>query len=789
MLSPRWRKVVRDVWLHKARTLLVMLAIATGVMGAGSVLTTWGVVRSVVEVGYRASNPASATLRVDSIDAALLERVQAMPEVESVQARRSVSARARVGASWQPIILYAQDDFASMRIAKVAQDRGPWPPPNGSIAIERSSLEISGTGIGESLLVRVGDVTAPARALPVTSIARDVGLAPGWMEHVIYAFATPATLERLGVPSYLDQLQLVVRDHTLDQEGVRRIAFSAKTLIEAQGHRVLDVAVPVPGRHIHADQMNSLLYTQAGFGVLALLLSCLVVINLIEAMLAGQVREIGVMKTLGAGSRQLAGMYLALAFGLGAIASLLAVPVAAAIGGQYAEFTASMLNFDARGAPVPAWVIAVELVVGAGLPMLAAAIPVMRGSRISVADALRDLGTSAKHDRGGDVFANVRGLSRPLLLSLRNAFRRRRRMILTLATLATGGAVFLGALNLRASIRATMDSTFAAMKLQMQVQLSRAVPAQRLEAAVRNVSGVRLAEAWSGGGAVVSRPDGTFGNSFPVSAVPANTTLLSYPVLRGRWLQPSDTNALVVSARLAEDDPALQLGQEVTLVVRGRERRWQIVGVIAGFLATSFATPDAWAIAAGDTNVARAAVAATTTGPIPEGELQRRLVQELTAQGFEVASVGLVSENRASVEDHLLMVANFLSIMGWVMIVVGGLALASTMSLAVLERTREIGVLRAIGARHSSIHLIVQSEGLVVGLLSWIIAIPLSIGMSEVLARAFARVFFRTAPVFAPDFSALLLWLGLVIVVSVLACAWPAMRATRISAREALAYE
>ena len=73
------------------------------------------------------------------------------------------------------------------------------------------------------------------------------------------------------------------------------------------------------------------------------------------------------------------------------------------------------------------------------------------------------------------------------------------------------------------------------------------------------------------------------------------------------------------------------------------------------------------------------------------------------------------------------MVAGFLGNMSLLMLVVGGLGLASTMSLGVLERTREIGVLRAIGARHGSILAMVQIEGLVIALLSWALAIPLSL--------------------------------------------------------------
>ena len=146
-------------------------------------------------------------------------------------------------------------------------------------------------------------------------------------------------------------------------------------------------------------------------------------------------------------------------------------------------------------------------------------------------------------------------------------------------------------------------------------------------------------------------------------------------------------------------------------------------------------------------------------------------------------------EQRKVVEDHLLMVAGFLGIMAKLIIIVGGLGLASTMSLGVLERTREIGVMRAIGAKHSSILGMIQIEGLVIALMSWIAAIPLSIPMSVVLARAFGRIMIKVPVHLQPGISEILQWLAVVTIVSVIACAWPAMRAMRISTARALAYE
>jgi len=785
VVSPRWRKVLRDAWLHKARTLLVVLAIAVGLAGAGTVLTRWAIVRAVVQVGYAASNPASATLRVDSVDRSLLESLRALPSLAEVEAGRTASARARVRGRWANVMLFVRQDFTDVSIGRLIPEAGQWPPADGAIVIERSSIDLTGVGVGESLFVALGG-HGPT-PLAVTGIARDVGLAPGWMEHLIYAFVTPATLASLGGSSTLNQVHLVTRDRTLDQEGVRAVAFEVRAAIEAAGRRVDDMDVPVPGEHIHAGQINSMLVTQAGFGVLTLILSALLALNLVEAMLAGQVREIGVMKILGAQPGQLATMYLAFAGLVGLLAAIIAIPVSSAAGREYAELNATMLNFDASQASVPWWVIAVQMAVGIVLPVVAAAAPVLRGSRLTAGEALRDFGMSAD-GTGGRILARVGGMTRPLLLSLRNAFRRRLRMARTLLTLAVSGGILMGALHLKASIRETMDQTFRAMRYELTAGISPALPAGAIERAIGAVPGVRAVQAWGGGSAAIARPDGSWGNTFAVSALPADTRFLRMPTVAGRWLNPGPHRELVVGARLEDGEPALALGSTVMLRIDEQFSDWTVVGVVPAVLTSAFVTREAWAAVTGDTLLNRAVVALADTGITAQSETRRAIHTALADAGLQVGSA-LVAENRASVEDHLLLVADFLSAMGWLMLVVGGLGLASVMSLAVLERTREIGVLRAIGARHGSIHLIVQIEGLVVALLSWVLAIPLSVPMAWILGDGFGRIFFKTPVALTPDPRGAAIWLSVVVVVSLIACAWPAFRATRISARAALSYE
>src|SRR6478672_8267658 len=101
MRDTRWTKVRRDIWLHRSRSALVVAAIVVGIVGAGAVLDAWSLLRRVTRDGYLATNPPSATLRMDRVDAALLARVRAMPSIRAATARRAVSASIRTSGGWR----------------------------------------------------------------------------------------------------------------------------------------------------------------------------------------------------------------------------------------------------------------------------------------------------------------------------------------------------------------------------------------------------------------------------------------------------------------------------------------------------------------------------------------------------------------------------------------------------------------------------------------------------------------------------------------------------------------
>jgi putative ABC transport system permease protein len=112
-----------------------------------------------------------------------------------------------------------------------------------------------------------------------------------------------------------------------------------------------------------------------------------------------------------------------------------------------------------------------------------------------------------------------------------------------------------------------------------------------------------------------------------------------------------------------------------------------------------------------------------------------------------------------------------------------------TMSMNVVERTREIGVMRAIGASSITIVGMFVAEGMLVGVLSWLLAAPLSYPGARLFSDLIGNILLEMPLDFCYSTGGLVLWLVIVTVLAALASFWPALQATKVSVREALAYE
>jgi putative ABC transport system permease protein len=790
--STCWRKAVRDVWQARTRTVFVVLAIALGIAAFSTVMSTYAILVRELNRGYLATNPASAVLRTDRVDDALLRAAGGVRGVGAVQARRRLSARVKVGPmEWRSLVLFVVEDYARIRISRIEPQAGAWPPGTGEMLIERDALQVAHARIGDTLSVR----TAAGREarLRVSGTVHDVGQAQARMENVVYGYVTLPTLERLGEEPHLDELQMLVAENALDEAHVRRVARRLKQALESRGRPVLGMDVPRPGKHPHAEIMGLLLLAQAAFGLLALALSGILVVNLLTALLASEVRQIGVMKALGGTRARIAGIYLGQALLLGLAALGVAIPLGMWGSRVLCRSMAGLLNFDIASFSVPAWVYLLDALVGVLVPLAAAAWPVAKGTRLTVAEALSDFGVgpSAFGTSGLDrALARVGGTTRPLLLAVRNGFRRRARLALTAATLAAAGAFFMSALNVRASLVHTLDRLFATRSYDLSVRLATLYPFAKVERALAGVPGVARAEGWiTTEAALVAGADE---DGFSVVALPEVTRLFAPEIVEGRGLRQGDVDALVMNDALAARDPRMKVGGEVTLRMGPGDSAWRIVGRAREPFSPATAYVSLRRIEelggqAGAANSVRVALEGSDAPSI--ARVRAALEQGLEREQVRVAGSATQADGRYGFDQHMLMIYVFLLVVSAILLGVGGLGLMTTMSLNVLERRREMGVLRAIGASPPAVCLIVVAEACAIALMGFALAAVLAWPLSRLLGDGLMAVMFRSRLDDVFEARGLAVWLAVSILLGVVAGLAPAWQAARRPVSEAILYE
>lgn len=794
MLDARWAKVAAELWDNKTRTLLVALSIALGVLCIGMVTGARSIILQGLSAEYAAARPAAATLTVSPFGNALLRQVQRAPDVRLAEGRYSVNARLHLaGGTWQDLVLFAIPDFRHMRLNKVWPDRGAWPPPPHQILLERNSLATLGGRVGDAVQVELPDGTQ--RTLRVAGTTHDINQPATAVFGINYGYVTFATLAWLGERPAYNQLDLAVTGNSRDTAHIWRVVSAVRRLVQGSGRAVLATAVPTPGKLWVYDAVQSMLLLLTVLGVFSLGMSGFLVVNTVTSQITQQTNQIGIMKAVGGSSRQLASIYLATILGFCLVALLIAIPLGVAGARGLIVYATGLLDFDTHGLGFSLQILAFEVLAGVAVPLLAALVPIVAGSRITVRQALASYGTGGRGDGELPLEGGARWLDRiprPMLLSLANTVRRRGRLILTLSAMILGGAIFIAVLSVRASLLLTLDDVFGYRNYDVQITFSRPYPAAAVERVARRVPGLIKQEGWAQVIAQRAGATGAAGADVTLVAPPAGSTFIKPVVLQGRWLRPGDQRAIVVNSDVLKNQPDLHPGQAVAFTSQGHTARWRVVGVVRGVQAgpIAYVPYNALARSLGQSGqIGRLqAVTRQHDGPY-EAQVARALEVRLKHAGFWIDSTQTTVGQRAILAANFDSIVSFLLAMALLLGVVGGLGLMGTMSINVLERTREIGIMRAIGASDRDLLVIVLLEGAVIAALSWVIGAALAVPLSPFLSGVVGRNFVNAPLHDTFSLGGALLWLAGVLVIAVLAGFVPAWRASRLTVRDVLAYE
>lgn len=796
VVRPRWSKVLADLWDNKTRTLLVVLSIAVGVFAIGTIANAFLMLSEDIDASYAAVNPANITIITGPFDDDFVESVRRMPGVADAEGRHQFSVSViQEGEPRENLDVIAIKDPAGSRINLLEPKEGHGIPGENELLIKYESMSSPGYRVGDVLTVELSNGTQ--RQVPVVGLVADQSAEQDpstlWLGYVDHD-----SLEWLGEHSQYDRIVVTVSGDANDEAHIKSVALAIEDKLERSGRQVFRTLTAVSGEHPTGEMVVAILGVFGALGVLVMLLSGSLIFNTLNALLAQNLRQIGVMKLIGARSLQILGMYLVLILLFGIMALLLAVPSAALAGYGLASFLAFMMSANLQGFRVFPSTILIQLVIALVVPLAAGFIPVNSGSRISVRRAISSDRPGQEPSVSGlwyRLSSLLRWLSRPIVLSVRNTFRRKGRLVLTLVTLTVSGAIFIAVFNVRVSMQDYMDQMMQYFLADLTLTLERPYRVSSIKQAALQVPGVVKTEAWSAAAAEVLDQNGEVVENLQITAPPAGSVLIDPEMKAGRWLLPGDGKAIVVSEAIRDTYPGIQPGDTLRLSVSGEpEEDWTLVGIFSfpNFVGDPLAYVPLESLSGplhSSTHVASYRLATSDQSVAGQKRIGANLDQYLRSRGYRVSGVMTGAEFREMTVQMVSILVVLLLMMALLTAVVGSIGLTGTMGMNVLERTREIGVMRAIGAVDSAIIKSVVIEGALIGLISWLIALPLSFPISRLLLAIISTSMGigQIASAFTPQGPAI--WLVVVLVLTALASLWPARNAARLTIREVLAYE
>jgi putative ABC transport system permease protein len=391
-------------------------------------------------------------------------------------------------------------------------------------------------------------------------------------------------------------------------------------------------------------------------------------------------------------------------------------------------------------------------------------------------------------------------LSRLVVLMISNTFRNRGRVILTQLTLVGSGVIFMMVMSAQDSVAFTFrDVLFDILKYNVTFQFEEAERIEQIEQLSMARPEVIGVEMWALGQATVrptGQPESNDDESAILWGVPLPAGLYGPQMRQGRWLEPADTYAVVLNQNLA-DDVGVDVGDRITMNQNlYGDSDWIVVGLLFDPAIPNSLYMSREMLLKETNSVGKAETVWIKIDPAdPASEIlaANQLRRYYNNRKLDVSPEGVFPMDTATqladqIMQNFSIILTLLATIAVIMGVVGATALSGILSLSVRERTREIGVMRAIGATSRNIATLFVGEGLTLGLLSWLIAVPLSIPASYLMTQALAAAV-QNEIIYYYTPTGAFYWLAIITLLSMAASWLPARGATRVSVRESLAYQ
>lgn len=793
-----------DLWRHKGRSLLAVASIAIGLFGVGTIFGMIDLLLAKMDAAHLLSQPSHINMLLrGSADRAVLAQIAALPDIAGVEGLNPVAVRFRSGpdAAWQNASLIVRTDYAGQLYDTSALVSGDWPAP-GRLAVENLSAQYSGLGIGASVQLQ-GE--RGEFSVSIGGVVRHPFVKPPKFGGQTVFFGTAAEAERFGIDPHRFRQLLVQIRQPYSEDRARAAAVQIRTLLAEHGIAANATLLQDPERHWGRPFLAGINGVLEIMALAALALSASLIANTVSAHISQQTDQIGVMKAIGGGNLAIAGLYLSETLLLALVAILLAAPPAMLAAHFAACRLLAIFNIDCGTFELPYRALSYLVAGGLLVPLLAAVGPVWRGATMTVRAAIASYGLGADfgNNRLDRWLQDLVGRWLPTVYAaaLGNVFRRKTRLLLTQSVLVVAGIAFLSLMSLIASVNLTLDNEMARSRYSLKLGFASDQPRQMLQDAIKAADPDCAVDTWRRLPLELNHDRGVFRQKgslgLQLLALPAGSAFYRPRIESGRWLQADDAgrDVLVMNAETAALN-GIKAGDMVEAAIGRYSQTWQVVGLYRWLAGSQYAVEPVYAPLEtveknlGGSSASLALVTAPAETREAETGLLHRLSEMLQQRNIapDVYNTHGRLEQREYAHSQFRPVIGALSGLAAMLAAVGGIGLSGTLAIGVLQRSREIGVLRAIGAPSPTLFRLFMLEGLFHGVLAWLVSVPLAYRAGAPLAKRLGETMLGLSLDYRFDIAAAGYWLGLILLLAAAASYFPARKATKMAIQDCLSH-
>ncbi len=798
MRSALTRRSWRELTRRRARSTLTIATLSAAIAGLW-LFATPSLMDSAIAERVATDRAHEVLLKPGGIelDDAELARLRSLPNVAGLDGRATFWTNVAMGEQMRRVQVVGVRDFGDQQVNVVSVTAGA-APRDGATSLE-ALAEAQNFRMG-SLRADTGDVLqirsadGSWRPLAVTGRGQtlEFGSTVAGGDPVLYV-ASAAVNELAGFAG-LTRIEATLVDH--DPEAV------AATL-DALRSELAEIAPSVfyndiaelrspdewPGKE-GFDRFVSLFWVIAGVSLLS---AVVLVATTMTTLVRDQTREIGIMKAVGGRGRAIARTFLTTALLLGGVATFLGIAVGVVLANLLVGFLGGRFVGVDPGWQVSPLAIGLSLAVGIGVTALASLPALWRAARVPVREALESAGIEARFGTGriDRVVARARFLPRSARLGLRNAARRKGRSLSTgaLIAFAVGTVVAFGAVSITLVRVSEETERLEGGDIRVYGVTSsgdRLPLDERAQEVLRNVEGVAAAQPFTVSHVAANGVD-TWAWGLPAD------TIYDHELVRGRWFDAREAAGrarVAVIGKALVNQTGLGVGDTVTVEDRSGLVRYEVIGIDNRMVNDGmglFVPVDTLLEVNRYGDPSTFWVTATSKDEADIEELNGRIVSALSREGYSVGTTLSHVQREAEREEARTIVAVIMAL-GLPLVVVGMIGLAGALTTNVLERRREIAILRSLGARSRQLRRIFRAEGLALAFLGWLGGIAVGYVLGRVVIHFIGNAFHTSFELRFPLWP-LAVALLTTAIAAVFVLHFPLRRACRLQPGEGLRYE